>query len=131
MRTTDPIADMLTRIRNAIHAGKPTLNVPGSNLKLEVANLLKQEGYLEEVEFQTNQHQGNIFIRLREWKDQPVIAGLRRISRPGRRRYVKADQIPKILGGLGICVISIFRGVMTGTEAAKHNVGGEILCEVW
>ena len=131
MRTTDPIADMLTRIRNAIQAGKTMVNVPGSNMKLEIANLLKEEGFLDDVEFQPNNHQGSIFLRLRLWKEAPVIAGLRRVSSPGRRRYVKASEIPKVLGGLGICILSTSRGIMTGQEAARQRVGGEVLCEVW
>ncbi|MBN1945020.1 MAG: 30S ribosomal protein S8 [Bradymonadales bacterium] len=131
MRTTDPIADMLTRIRNAIHAGKTFVTVPGSNMKSAIANLLKEEGYLDEVEFLKNNHQGDLFLRLRLYKDLPVIAGLRRISRPGRRQYVKASEIPKVLGGLGICILSTSKGILTGQEAVRHNIGGEVLCEVW
>ena len=131
MRTTDPIADLLTRIRNTIMSGKTAVSVPGSNIKLAIANLLKDEGYLDGVEFEKNTHQGDIRMRLRLWNNKPVIAGLRRISRPGRRKYVKATEVPKVLGGLGICILSTSKGVITGQQAVRDNVGGEVLCEVW
>jgi small subunit ribosomal protein S8 len=131
MNVTDPIADMLTRIRNGLLAGKTVVRVPGSNLKRAIAHLLKEEGFVDEVSFVEDERQGHLYLTLRYWKDQPVIAGIRRVSKPGRRRYVKAAEIPRVLGGLGICIMSTSKGVMTGHDAVKNNVGGEVLCEVW
>lgn len=132
MRVTDPIADMLTRIRNGLLARKTLVRVPASNLKRAVADLLKNEGYLDEVDHVADDRQGQLLLTLRYWKDrQPVIAGIRKVSRPGRRKYVKATEIPKILDGLGICILTTSQGVMTGHSAAQNNVGGEVLCEVW
>jgi small subunit ribosomal protein S8 len=132
MNVTDPIADMLTRIRNALMAHKPSVSVPGSKLKLAIAELLREEGYVDGVAFEDDTQQGYISLTLRYWQDQiPAIAGLRRVSSPGRRIYVKASDIPKVLGGLGICILSTSKGILTGYEAARQNVGGELLCEVW
>lgn len=132
MRVTDPIADMLTRIRNGLLARKTVVRVPASKVKMAIANLLQDEGYIEEVDLVKNDHQGQLLLTLKYWKDQqPVIAGIRRVSTPGRRTYVKATDIPKVLDGLGICVLTTSKGVMTGQSAAKSNVGGEVVCEVW
>lgn len=132
MRVTDPIADMLTRIRNGFLSRKRTVRVPASNLKRAIANILAEEGYLDGVEKIEDPKQGQLLLTLRYWKDQqPVIAGIRRVSRPGRRQYVKAAEVPKVLDGLGICIISTSRGIMTGQSAVKNNVGGEVVCEVW
>lgn len=132
MNVTDPIADMLTRIRNALLANKTKVSIPRSNLKFAIAELLRGEGYIDQVSSAENDHQGQIDVTLKYWKDEvPVITGIRRVSRPGRRTYVKAAEIPKVLGGLGICILSTSRGVMTGHDASQANVGGEILCEVW
>ena len=132
MRVTDPIADMLTRIRNGLLARKTTVRVPASSLKRAIADLLQNEGYLDEVDYVPDDRQGQLLLTLKYWKDrQPVIAGIRKVSRPGRRKYVKATEIPKILDGLGICIMTTSQGVMTGHSAAKSNVGGEVLCEVW
>jgi small subunit ribosomal protein S8 len=133
MRVTDPIADMLTRVRNGLMAKKVFVSVPSSKLKLAVAKLLEEEGYVESVSVdETAGAQGEIKIVLKYWKgNEPVIAGLRRVSKPGRRQYVKSSEIPKVLGGLGICILTTSKGVMTGQRAAKDRVGGEVLCEVW
>lgn len=133
MRVTDPIADMLTRVRNGLMAKKAFVSVPSSKLKLAVAKLLEEEGYVESVSVdETAGAQGEIKIVLKYWKgNEPVIAGLRRVSKPGRRQYVKSSEIPKVLGGLGICILTTSKGVMTGQRAAKDRVGGEVLCEVW
>jgi small subunit ribosomal protein S8 len=132
MHVTDPIADMLTRVRNALMSHKTRVTLPGSKLKLAIAELLKAEGYVDEVSFESDPKQGLIHMTLRYWQDEvPAISGLRRVSKPGRRVYVKSDDIPKVLGGLGICILSTSRGVLTGLDAARQRVGGEILCEVW
>lgn len=132
MRVTDPIADMLTRIRNGLLARKTTVRVPASALKRAIADLLMNEGYLVDVDYVSDDRQGQLLLTLKYWKDrQPVIAGIRKVSRPGRRKYVKATEIPKILDGLGICIMTTSQGVMTGHSAVKSNVGGEVLCEVW
>lgn len=132
MRVTDPIADMLTRIRNGLLAKKITVRVPASNMKMAVANLLKEEGYLADVSHHDEGPQGRLLLTLKYWQDQqPVIAGLRRVSKPGCRKYVKAAEVPKVLGGLGVCILTTSKGVMTGEAAVKNNVGGEVICEVW
>ncbi len=133
MRVTDPISDMLTRIRNGLTAKHTFVRVPASKLKLGVAELLKDEGYVEDVSHEPSDGpQGQIKIVLKYWKgSEPVIAGIRRVSRPGRRRYVKSNEIPKVLGGLGICILTTSKGVMTGQNATRDRVGGEVICEVW
>ena len=132
MRVTDPIADMLTRIRNALIAQKMSVRVPASNFKLAIAEVLKEEGYLNAVDYEKDDRQNQIQMTLKYWReDQPVISGIRRISKPGRRRYVSSDEIPKVLGGLGICILTTSKGILTGQEAVRQNVGGELICEVW
>jgi small subunit ribosomal protein S8 len=127
---TDPIADLLTRIRNASRALLPEFQMRHSKLKESVARVLKDEGYISEcsVEGATKR---TLKIKLKYSGRRGVIVGLRRISRPGLRRYVGAHEIPRVLGGLGVAILSTPRGVMTGTEARKLNVGGEVLCYVW
>jgi small subunit ribosomal protein S8 len=132
---TDPIADFLTRIRNAIQAAHETVEIPASKLKVELARILKEEGYIEgySVEPPTREHAGEqitITLRYTE-RRQPVISGLRRVSRPGRRTYVDSTHIPKVQGGMGTTIITTSRGVMTGHDARKARVGGEIVAEVW
>jgi small subunit ribosomal protein S8 len=132
---TDPIADFLTRIRNAIQASHETVEIPASKLKVELARILKQEGYIEEyaVEPPSREHPGeqiNISLRYTE-RRQPVISGLRRVSRPGRRTYVDSTHIPKVQGGMGTTIISTSQGVMTGHDARRARVGGEVVAEVW
>lgn len=129
---TDPIADMLTRIRNAIAAKHTRVDIPGSKLKLEVAKILKEEGYINNF---TTKGDGpkyviRIFLRY-DAKGTSSITNLRRVSRPGRRVYVGAGEIPKVLGGYGINIVSTSQGLMSGRKARKANVGGEILAEVY
>jgi len=131
MRVTDPVADMLTRVRNGLMANKYVVRVPSSNLKQAIAELLKNEGYLDQVDSLEDATQGQLLLTLKYFKGSSAISGIKRVSRPGRRHYVKANDVPKILSGLGICVMTTSKGVMTGQEAVKQNVGGEVICEVW
>jgi small subunit ribosomal protein S8 len=128
----DPISDMLTRIRNAGQALQPAVEVPHSKLKESIANVLKQEGYVSAVEVAAPAKSGkNIKLQLKYQGKKTVLEGLRRISSPGRRVYVGATDIPRVRGGLGVAVISTPEGVMSGVEAKKKNLGGELLCFVW
>ena len=124
---TDPIADMLTRIRNAHLALHKEVSVPRSKMKEAMASILKQEGYVEDVTVDDR----NITIALKYVKGRPAITGLKRISKPGRRVYVGAHQIPRVQNGLGICILSTTRGVLDGMTAHADKTGGELLCEVW
>lgn len=124
---TDPIADMLTRIRNAHLALHKEVSVPRSKMKEAMATILKQEGYVEDVTVDER----NITIALKYVKGRPAISGLKRISKPGRRVYVGAHQIPRVQNGLGICILSTSRGVLDGMTAQADKTGGELLCEVW
>lgn len=126
----DPIADMLTRIRNAQRALLPTVEVPHSSIKENIAHILKKEGYLTDVAVERKVHKA-IMLKLKYQGKKSVIEGLRRVSRPGLRQYVRAAEIPRVRGGLGVAVISTPEGVMTGTQARKKNLGGELLCYVW
>jgi small subunit ribosomal protein S8 len=126
----DPIADMLTRIRNAGRALLPTLEFPHSRIKADVAAILKKEGYVSEVGVE-GETKKKIKIRLKYQGRKCVIEGLRRISKPGLRRYVGSTKIPRVRGGLGIVVISTSEGLMTDTQARKKNLGGEVVCYVW
>ncbi|RUM88430.1 MAG: 30S ribosomal protein S8 [Thermodesulfatator sp.] len=129
---TDPIADMLARIRNALMARHKTVEIPASRIKREIARILKEEGYIEDYEFVAEGPQGKIVITLKYDEDRrPVIAGLKRVSKPGRRVYAGVKKLPRVLGGLGIAIISTSQGIMTDHEARRRGVGGEILCEVW
>jgi small subunit ribosomal protein S8 len=131
MPVSDQIADFMTRIRNAGKAGHKTVEAPCSNLKLNVASILKDQGYITDYEKIEDGVQGSIRVQLRYFKRKPAIRKIVRISKPGRRVYVAADQLPRVYNGLGISVISTSRGVMTGKQAKKINVGGEVLCTVW
>lgn len=124
---TDPIADMLTRIRNAHLALHKEVSVPRSKMKEAMASILKQEGYVEDVTVDDR----NITIALKYVKGRPAITGLKRISKPGRRVYVGAHEIPRVQNGLGICILSTSRGVLDGMTAHADKTGGELLCEVW
>lgn len=124
---TDPIADMLTRIRNAHLALHKEVNVPRSKMKEALACILKQEGYVEDVAVDGDV----ITISLKYQKGRPVITGLKRVSTPGRRVYVNSRQIPRVQNGLGICILSTSSGVMDGGTAQEKKVGGELLCEIW
>ncbi len=131
---SDPIADMLTRIRNASRARKAEAIMPCSKLKLEVARVLKDEGYIQEFEVDENGVGGSRVLRVvfKQRADRrQVITGLRRVSRPGLRVYAAKSEIPRVLGGLGIVVMSTSRGVMTGRQALQAGIGGEVLCYVW
>ena len=129
---TDPIADMLTRIRNASKAKLEKVDIPSSKLKLEIAKILKDEGYIKNLKMVKDRRQGVIRIYLKYTDEEsPVIQGLRRVSRPGCRVYVGNTAIPKVMGGLGTAILSTPRGVQTGRQAKKDNVGGEVLCHIW
>jgi len=130
--TTDPIADMLTRIRNAARAKHPRLDLPSSKLKVEIARILKDEGYLANFKMVDEKGRKTLRVFLRYTPDRrSVITDLRRVSKPGARRYVGKTGIRPVVGGMGISIVSTPRGVMTGQSARKEGVGGEILCEVW
>lgn len=132
MNVTDPIADMLTRIRNANNTGKDTVDIPASKLKINIASTLKEEGFINEFKIIEKYPQNNIRIYLKYGEDdRKVISGLKRISKPGLRVYVNKDEIPRVLGGLGIAVLSTSQGVLTGKEARKNKVGGEVVCYIW
>jgi len=131
---TDPIADMLTRIRNANMVSLTEVDMPSSKLKIELAKLLKSEGYVED--YAVVEKEGSAFKTLKitlkyDEKSKPVISNLKRVSRPGLRNYCKAKDIPQVLGGMGIAIISTSKGLLTDRKAKKENVGGEILCYVW
>jgi len=132
MNLTDPVADFLTRIRNAIRARQPKVDVPASRLKLEIARILKEEGYIQN--FKPTEEEGKKVLRvyLKYGNDnQAAINAMKRVSRPGCRVYVRRNEIPRVLGGMGINILTTPQGVMTGRQARKVGVGGEVLCEVW
>ena len=135
MSMTDPIADFLTRIRNAIHAAHETVDIPASKLKAEIARILTEQGYIDSwavVPAREGATGQLIEIRLKYTDDRrSAISGLRRVSRPGRRTYVEATGIPKVLGGMGTSIVSTSHGVMTGHDARAAGVGGEVLAQVW
>jgi small subunit ribosomal protein S8 len=135
MAMTDPIADFLTRIRNGLQASKETVDVPASRLKGELARILQEQGYIDGFEVvgpQGDQAGDVLRVQLKYTEDRrSVISGLRRVSRPGNRSYVDARGIPKVLGGMGTTIVTTSRGVMTGHEARRQGVGGELLAEVW
>lgn len=131
MTMTDPVADYLTRLRNALQAGHKRVDVPASNLKREMTKLLVEHQYVAGFTEVKETAQGVIRIQLKYQDTRPVIAGLKRVSRPGLRKYVDADAIPRVLGGLGIAIISTSRGLMTDRQARDARVGGEVLCEIW
>ncbi len=132
MSLTDPVADLLTRIRNAARAHHPKVDVPVSKLKMEIVRILKDEGFIGN--YKVNEEEGRPSLRIYlkyDSSDQPVITDLQRVSKPGCRVYVGRHDIRPVLGGLGINILSTPRGVMTGRDARKQGVGGELLCEVW
>jgi len=133
MSMSDPIADMLTRIRNAGQAGHKRVDVPASKLKLEIARILEREKFIASYRFVDDQGpQGFIRIYLKYTPDEePVITGLQRVSKPGLRRYCGAQEVPRVFGGMGVSILSTSHGIMTGREAQRAGVGGEILCSVW
>ena len=129
---TDGIADMLTRIRNAVQMRYEEVKVPASNIKKEIARILKEEGFINDYKIDSDNAQGTIILTLKYTnKKVSVITGLKRISKPGLRVYAKSDEIPKVLNGLGIAIISTSKGIMTDKEARKENLGGEVLAYIW
>ena len=129
---TDPIADMLTRIRNGSKAKLEKVDIPSSKLKLEIAKILKDEGYIKNLKMVKDRRQGVIRVYLKYTDEEvPVIQGIKRVSRPGCRMYAGNDAIPKVLAGLGVAILSTPKGIQTGKQAKKDNVGGEVLCHVW
>ena len=131
MTVTDPIADMLTRIRNAIMANHDDVFVPSSRTKLSITKTLKEEGFIDHYEVLKGKPQSMIRIHLKYTDSQPAILGLERVSKPGLRVYVGRSEIPRVYGGLGITIVSTSKGLMTGQEAWRKNLGGELLCSVW
>ena len=137
MTVMDPIADMLTRIRNAVMAGHALVAMPSSKLKIEIAKIMKDEGFLEGFEIADTENSPQKVLRLKikyvgeRRERRPVISGIERVSKPGRRIYTKKQDIPWVLSGIGVAIISTTKGVMTGARARQLGVGGEILCKVW
>ena len=132
MSMTDPIADMLTRIRNGIQSRHDRVELPSSKLKVEIARILKSEGFISNYKVADDKIQPMLRIYLKYSEDgEPVIHGIERISRPGRRVYRNKQEIPRVLGGLGLAIVSTSKGVLSGAEAVKNGVGGEVLCQVW
>jgi small subunit ribosomal protein S8 len=137
MSMTDPIADMLTRIRNAVMSGQAITAMPLSRVKVEIAKILKEEGYLENFEVADGEHPSQKVLRLKikyigeRRERKPVLTDLERVSRPGRRVYTKKQEIPWVLSGIGVAILSTPKGIMTGQRARQLGVGGEILCKVW
>jgi small subunit ribosomal protein S8 len=137
MSFSDPIADMLTRIRNAVSAGHTAVAIPSSNMKVAIAKILKDEGYVENYSVVDGDRPGQKVLRLRlkyvgeRRERQPVITGIERVSRPGRRFYAKKHEIPRVLSGMGTAIVSTPKGVMTGSRARQLGIGGEVICRVW
>ncbi|MCA9688407.1 MAG: 30S ribosomal protein S8 [Myxococcales bacterium] len=132
MSMTDPIADMLTRIRNAVLAQHRQVRIPGSKVKQRIAQILKEEGYIDDFSWESDDRQGALHVTLK-WgtDDENAIEGLQRESRPGQRRYARSTDIPKVRNGLGIMIVSTSRGMMTDRAARKQGIGGELICSVW
>jgi small subunit ribosomal protein S8 len=127
----DPIADMLTRLRNSTSAGQQSLTIPYSKLKSDLAGILKKEGYIKDTGLETVEGRQHIRIQTKFVNKTSAISGLKRISRPGLRRYVGAREIPRVLGGMGIAILSTPRGILPGHEARKQHIGGELLAYIW
>ena len=129
---TDPTSDFLTRIRNGLHADRDDVEMPASNFKAEIARILREQGYIEEFEVEPARVGRVLKVRLKYTEDRrSVISGIERLSKPGRRNYVGADDVPKVLGGMGTAIVSTSRGVMTGHDARRARVGGELVARVW
>ena len=132
MSMTDPIADFLTRVRNGLHADRDEVEMPASTFKAEVARILQEQGYIEDFEVEPARVGRTLRVRLKYTEDRkPVIQGLERVSKPGRRTYVQSGTIPKVQGGMGTTIVSTSRGVMTGHDARRAGVGGELVARVW
>lgn len=129
---TDPIADYLTRLRNALKARKKTVEVPSSKMKAKISEILQNNSFIQDYKLvETSNKQGNIIIRLKYYNDSSAILGLKRVSKPGIRTYLSSDRLPKVMNGLGISIISTSKGLMTDKEARQQGVGGEVICNVW
>jgi len=129
---TDPIADMLARVRNANKALQDTVTMPTSRKKVEIARLLKEEGYIRDYHIEKGESFDNLVIELKYGRNRErVISGLKRVSKPGRRIYARKDRLPRVLGGMGVAILSTSSGVMTGRTAEEQGVGGEVICFVW
>ena len=132
MSITDPLADLLTRIRNGQSANKPTVSMPSSKLKVSVCRVLKQEGYIEDYAVKESENNKSVLdVSLKYYQGQPVIESIQRVSKPGRRVYVPKTRIPRVMGGLGCSVVSTSRGLLTDREARESGLGGELVCQVW
>lgn len=131
MSLSDPIADYLTRIRNAITAKHDKVDIPSSRVKVDITKILKEEGFISNYKVQEDKKQGFIRIFLKYSDGTPVITGLKQISKPGCRIYSMKDKVPRVIGGLGVAIVSTSKGIMTGDQSQKAGVGGELLCEVW
>jgi small subunit ribosomal protein S8 len=132
MSMTDPIADLLTRIRNGLHADRDDVEMPASNFKAEVARILREQGYIEDFAVEPARVGRTLRVQLKYTEDRkPVIQGIERMSRPGRREYVEAGSVPKVQGGMGTTIVSTSRGVMTGHDARRAGIGGELVARVW
>ncbi len=132
MSMTDPIADFLTRVRNALQADMEVVDIPASRFKAELARILSEQGYIEGYSTEPARVGDTLRLRLKYTEDRrPVISGLRRVSRPGRRTYVGHGEVPRVLGGMGTAIVSTSRGVMTGHDAKREGVGGEVVAHVW
>jgi small subunit ribosomal protein S8 len=132
MSMTDPVADFLTRIRNGLHADRDDVEMPASNFKAEMARILREQGYIEDYSVEAARVGSVLRVRLKYTEDRkPVIQGIQRVSRPGRRTYVQAGSVPRVQGGMGTIIVSTSSGVMTGHEAHRAGVGGELVAKVW
>ena len=132
MSMTDPIADLLTRVRNAMTARHDRVDIPSSKVKVAIVRILKEEGFIKNYKVIKDNKQGvvRVFLKYNE-NNKPIIKGIKRVSRPSRRTYVHADGIPPVVSGLGVAIISTSKGVMTDKEARRQNIGGEMMCSVW
>jgi small subunit ribosomal protein S8 len=128
---TDPIADMLTRVRNAVHIKAEKVDIPISKMKLEIAKILKEEGFIRAYKILKDRRQGILRVIPKYVDNASVISGLKRISKPGRRVYVGSDEIPKVMGGLGVAILTTSKGIMSDKSCRRDSVGGEVICHVW
>jgi small subunit ribosomal protein S8 len=128
---TDPIADMLTRIRNAMQIKAEKVDIPISKMKLEIAKILKEEGFIRAYKILKDRKQGILRVIPKYMEDESVITGLKRISKPGRRVYVGSDEIPSVMGGLGVAILTTSKGILSDRTCRRDNIGGEVLCHVW
>ncbi len=128
---TDPIADMLTRIRNSVRIKSEKVDIPISKIKLEIAKILKEEGFIRAYKILKDRKQGILRVIPKYIESQSVISGLKRISKPGRRVYVSSDEIPRVMGGLGVAILTTSRGVLSDKTCRREGVGGEVICNVW